>query len=79
MKQQDRITENEKNIALVKEQLKYLVEKLDIIQNNHLAHIREDITKLREDIFTIRNKMAYWDGGLAVIIIILDLAIKFVK
>lgn len=78
-KNEKRITKNENNIVKVMEQLKYLIEEIDKIENNHLAHIQAEISKLREEIFLIRNKMAYWAGGLAVIIIILDLVIKFVR
>ncbi len=75
----NRIDSNEKSIIQTREQLKYVIEVVENIRDNHLHELKANIEKLRDDIFHIRNTMAYWAGGLAVIVIVLDLMTKIIK
>ena len=46
---------------------------IDDIKNNHLVHIANDIIELQKGQDKINNRLAYWGGGIAVIIFIMEL------
>lgn len=62
----------ETEIAVIKEQLKYVIESVDKIQNNHLTHIYERLGK-------IENRIAYSVGGLGVLMIVINIVLSLIK
>ena len=60
------------DIAVLKDQVERLDERVDRIENNHLPHIHEQLDG-------IEKKLAYYSGGLFVGITILELIIRFFK
>jgi hypothetical protein len=62
----------ETEIAILKEQLKYIVENIDSIKENHLPHIYDRLN-------SIEKKLAYYLGGLAALTVIINVLLKFVK
>lgn len=57
-------------VTIVEVKVDVIEKQLDTIANNHLHHIQQDITK-------IKVWQAYYAGGTAVFIAILEFIIKF--
>lgn len=75
MNEQDKIT-----IALHEERIKNLSSNVDLIMTNHLPHIQDAVDKLaektEEKFSSIEKKLAYWSGGIAVIVVLAQYLLK---
>ncbi|KKL63384.1 hypothetical protein LCGC14_2175620 [marine sediment metagenome] len=58
------------DIAVLGERVDNVIEKLDDVINNHIPHIKADIIDLK-------LKIAYWSGGVGIIIILTQIILKF--
>ena len=66
----------ETEIAVLKEQLKYVVESIDSIKENHLPHIYNRLEKLDERFGKIETRIAYYSGGIVVAMALLQFIFK---
>lgn len=67
------------DIARLEEKNNSLNEKVDEIKNNHLAHIAADIKDLTQAQIKTNLKIAYWSGGVAVVVIIVQVLAWILK
>jgi len=66
-------------IAVLQEQVGQLRKDIAEIRENHLNHISKDLTALANDLGVVKQKIAYYAGGLALLVVALDFVIKFIK
>jgi len=73
-----------------REDIAVLKEQVNSILTNHLPHLQAQIGEfqklyfdnhrmLQDTVESIRRQQSYWSGGLAVVIVIVDIVLKFVK
>ena len=61
----------ETEIAVIKEQLKYVIENIDSIKNNHLNSIYNRLG-------VIEKKIAYYFGAIAAIMVVADILLRVI-
>ncbi len=73
---------NKKNceidIARLQERDRAMEEILKEIKDNHLPHINEELCKLNEKVNAIDVKLAYYAGGVAIIVFIAQQLAKYI-
>lgn len=76
--------ELEVSVARLDERQKALASIVTEIKNNHLVHIANDIKELRagqntasDNLEKVRMQLARWGGGIAAVLVILQLIIAF--
>ena len=57
-------------VAVLEERVNNVIEKLDNIIDNDLPHIKKEIVGLR-------LKIAYWSGGVGVLVILTQVILRF--
>lgn len=63
-------TQLQVQIAVLKEQVDNICERLELIEKNHLPHLQQDMQ-------SVKLHLAYYSGGLAVFFVAIELAFKF--
>jgi hypothetical protein len=56
-----------------------ICDEIKEIKENHLFHLSEDVKNLRNDITELKLKIARWSGGVAVLIILAQIILRFIK
>ncbi len=64
--------------VIIKE-LKDIRESIENLKTNHIAHLNQRIDLVDERIRKIENKIAYWGGGIASGIAIIEIVFKILN
>ena len=66
------------DIAILKTDLKYIKKELHEIKTNHIKHINDRLYTIDCKQATQDKKQAYYSGAIAVILVVVEIILKFI-
>lgn len=66
-------------LAVFKTQLNNLATELGELKDNHFASLQGKVDKISDQVTQLEKRLAYYAGGLGVLVFLLDFVLKFLR